>query len=516
MTAAISGPTARPVTAPGAWIALAACLTAVFMQMLDLTIVHTAMPALARDLRADGPAELLVVSAYGLAFACTLPAAAGIGDLLGRHTVFAAALIAFAGASVWCGISSGADELILARAAAGVAAALISAQTIAIIADAFPERLHATAFGIYGATAALAGMLGPLLGGVLVDTGPLGSGWRAIFLVNLPVAAGAVALARGYARARRLDVACESARSPAASMNHAPAQSNSMATGSTGAVGESMGSGSRWLMLMRRFDFAGTLLSALGLGLLVYPLTEGRALGWPPSMIALAGLSVPVLAVFVRQQRWRAARGDEPLIRPELFADRAFAMGAVLTAGFYGVFTALLFTVSVAAQSGLGWSASRTGMVMLPFALGAVLGALSSPILVSLCGSRALTVGVTVFAVALGAIASTVHTAGAASDLRALAWPVFAAGAGMGWFAGPLPSVMLGGVVERATGSASGIVPTVQQVGSALGVAVLGTVFFAEAAARSYLSAITTVLWLMAAVSLLLAVLTLALPRQRT
>lgn len=131
-------------------------------------------------------------------------------------------------------------------------------------------------------------------------------------------------------------------------------------------------------------------------------------------------------------------------------------------------------------------------------------------------GISGLTVGVTVFAVALGAIASTVHASGAASDIRELAWSVFAAGAGMGWFAGPLPSVMLAGVVERATGSASGIVPTVQQVGSALGVAVLGTVFFAKAAARDYVSAITTVLWLMAGVSLLLAVLTLALPRRRT
>ncbi|MFE3187992.1 MFS transporter [Nocardia sp. NPDC059240] len=480
--------TARPA---GAWIALAACLIAVFMQMLDLTIVHTAMPALARELHASGSAELSIVSVYGLAFACTLPTAARIGDLFGRHVVFPIALAAFAAASVLCGLSSGATELVLARGAAGVAAALASAQTIAIITGAFPERGRARAFGVYSAVAALAGMAGPMLGGALVDGDPLGLGWRAVFLINVPLAAVAVALANRHPEASRRPATWRA--QPANDARH---------VGNPGRM-------------LRRLDLPGVTLSATGLGLLVYPLAVGREKGWPPVMFVLLALSVPTLAVFGWQQRRRAKRGAEPLVRVELFGERGFAVGAVLTPMFYGVFTALLFTVSVAAQSGLGWSASRTGLVMLPFAVGAVAGALSSPVLVSLWGSRALTVGALVFAVALGATADTIHTDLSGLDLRDLAWPVYAAGAGMGWFAAPLPAVMMSAVAEPATGSASGIVPTLQQVGSSVGVAALGMVFFARVDARSYLDAIITVLWLMAGLSALLAVLTLALPRRR-
>ncbi|WP_405139024.1 MFS transporter [Nocardia sp. NBC_01388] len=554
---------------PGAWIALSACLIAVFMQMLDLTIVHTAMPALARDLGASSAAELLIVSAYGLAFACTLPTAARIGDLLGRRLVFPAALAAFGAASLWCGIVSGAGELVVARGVAGIAAAMASAQTIAIITAAFPERARATAFGLYGAVAGLAGMAGPMLGGALVDADPLGLGWRAVFLINVPLAGVAVALANrlrspvpqhaGWSglgtegggaamdpgrRVRETGriptpLAAQSGDCPDSAVNFRPGAGDGEECGvGTGLSRASYiahtGSGSApnsdlvvpeaesasleggWGGLVRRLDIKGAVLSASGLGLLVYPLTYGREMGWPPAILVPLALSVPVLVVFVIEQRRRAARGAEPLVRLELFADRGFGVGAVLMAVFYGVFTAMLFTVSVAAQSGLGWSASRTGLVMLPFAVGAVAGALSSPVLVSLCGTRALTAGMTVFAVGLGATAHTVHADGAGLDIRELVWPVFAAGAGMGWFAAPLPPLMIAGVADRAAGSASGIVPTVQQVGSSVGVAVLGMVFFARVAAQSYLAALTTVLWIMAGVSALLAVLTLALPGRRT
>ncbi|MET9491910.1 MFS transporter [Nocardia sp. NPDC006630] len=558
---------------PGAWIALSACLIAVFMQMLDLTIVHTAMPALARDLGASSSAELLIVSAYGLTFACALPTAARIGDVLGRRLVFPAALAGFAVASLWCGICSSATELVMARAVSGIAAALASAQTIAIITAAFPQQARATAFGLYGAVAGLAGMTGPTLGGALIDANPLSLGWRAVFLINIPLAGVAVALAirrapaessvaeAAHANGDSTQPSRESGRSadrlgsgerslgrraagrgllpgnpgrpegaarhsaylpgmPVGYAAHAVSEAGQPVaecarSGAAAVVGEDVYSGAA-AGAVRRLDVWGAVLSAAGLGLLVYPLTYGRELGWPPGMFVLLGLSGPVLAVFVAGQRRRVDRGLEPLVRLELFADRGFGVGAVLMAVFYGVFTALLFTVSVTTQSGLGWSASHTGLVMLPFAVGAVAGALSSPMLVSWFGNRALTLGVTVFAVGLGAIASTVHAAGAGLDIRELVWPVCAAGAGMGWFAAPLPPLMIAGVADRAAGSASGIVPTVQQVGSSVGVAVLGMVFFARVAAQSYLAALTTVLWIMAGVSALLAVLTLALPGRRT
>ncbi|WP_067691014.1 MFS transporter [Nocardia jejuensis] len=496
MTVRISGATGGPecpATTPNPWGALSACLVAVFMQMLDLTIVHTAVPAVARDLRAGGSAQLLIVTGYGLAFACTLLTAARVGDLLGRRAVFLVAMTGFAGASLWCGLATGAVELVSARGVAGVAAAAASAQVIAIITGAFTDRGRTVAFGVYGAVAGLAGMAGPLVGGALVDADALGMGWRTIFLINVPL--GGVAVLLGYRY-----VGVRGGRRIRAVEGDARAH-----TGGPVPAG-----------IADRLDVRGALLSAVGLGLLVYPLTSGSEMGWPPGMFALLALSVPVLAIFVRDQRRRAASGAESLVRPQVFADRSFAVGTVLTAVFFGMFTALLFTVSVTVQTGLGWSASHTGLLMLPFAVGAIAGALSSPLLVSRWGPRALTLGVTVFAVALGALAETVHTRGSALEIGVLAWPVFAAGAGMGWFAAPLPSLMLAGVADRLAGSASGLVPTVQQVGSCLGAAVLGMVFFDRVAAQSYTAAITTVLWIMSGISAGLAVLTFALPRSRS
>lgn len=479
MTVGAPGKTLDDVSR-AAWTALTACLLAVFMQMLDLTVVHTAIPTVARQLGADGAAQLLIVTVYGLTFACTLPTAARLGELLGRGRVFATALAAFAAASTWCGISSSAVELVLARGVAGIAAGTAAAQTVAIIATAFPPHRRDRAFGIYAAVAGLAGMIGPILGGLAVDANPLGLGWRTVFLINVPIAAVAIGLVDRRLSAPEISGPTTSSR--------------------------------RGLSVLRGMDLGGAALSVIGLALLVYPLTAGHELGWPPWILVMLGLAVPVLAGFVRGQ----LRRTEPLVRLDLFGERGFAVGAVLMAVFYGLFTALLFTVSVTVQAGLGWSAARTGVLMLPFAIGAAGGALSSPLLSAWWGNRVLTIGVGVFAVAVGAIAVTVRVLGSGLGIGSVAGPVLAAGLGMGWFAAALPAVMIAGIPLSATGSASGLLPTVQQVGSSVGAAALGMVFFTRLAAAGALTAITTVLWAIAALSIGLCCLTLALPARRS
>ncbi|WP_433734207.1 MFS transporter [Nocardia sp. CA-129566] len=188
--------------------------------------------------------------------------------------------------------------------------------------------------------------------------------------------------------------------------------------------------------------------------------------------------AVALLAVFGWQQYRLARRGGSPLFRGELFADRGFAVGSVLTVVFFGLFAASLLTVSVAAQSGLGFSALRTGLVLVPFAVGGAFGALTSPILMARWGSRALTVGLLLFTLAVAMMAATITPSAAGVDLGQLSGPVLIAGAGMGWFAAPLPAVMMAGVAERVTGSATGTVPTLQQLGTSLGVAAIGVLFF--------------------------------------
>ncbi|MFI6173876.1 MFS transporter [Nocardia sp. NPDC051052] len=469
-----------------AWGSLGACLLAVFLQMLDLTIVNTALPEIAGDLAASGAAQLLVVSIYSLTFACTLLTAARVGAIFGRRRVFLSALAVFVAASLWCGLSQYGGELIVARGTQGLAAAAMSAQTIAIITASFPAARRALAFGIYGAAAGLAAIMGPLAGGVLVAIDPFGAGWHAIFLINVPL--GLIGLALAYHFLRQ-DFSED----------------------------------------RERLDLPGALLSTLGLFLVICPATLGRERGWPPALLGTILGGCVVLAMFAVRQHRLTRRGGGPLVRGELFTDRGFALGAVLTIGFFGLFGGFLFTVSVTAQSGLGMTAMQTGWLMAPFALGGALGALTSPLLVARWGPRTLTLGMANFAVAVVGIAVLIDPAAASVDTAVLSGPVFLAGVGMGCFAAPLPALMMAGVAERVTGSASGTVPTMQQLGTSAGVVALGGVFFhrvgtaptpsetvavKQLTAHTYLAAYTTVLWVVAAVALVLTAVTLAMPRR--
>ncbi|MFE3260881.1 MFS transporter [Nocardia sp. NPDC059091] len=428
------GNDAPAVPARAAWGAFAACLIAVFLQMLDLTVVNTALPALARDLGAPGLAQLLVVTGYSLAFACTLPAAARLGDIHGRRMLFLVSMAGFAAASLWCGGADQAVALIAGRIVQGVAAAGMAAQTVAIVNAGFEPDRRVLAFGIYGAVAGLAGLAGPLMGGAVVAADPFGLGWHAIFLLNAP--AGLAAFALAY---RHLHI---------------------------GAAADP-----------GRVDVSGVLLASTGLLLVLYPATVGRERGWPPYLLGLLAAGCVVLAAFGWQQRRAAGTG---LLRTSIFADRAFAVGSILLLVCYGIFTAFLFAVSVAAQTGLGMTALQTAKLMAPFALGAVPAAVTAPILMVRMGSRTLTVGIVLFGLSLAMIATSLDPARASIDTRMLSGPVFLAGAGMGWFATPLPALMTARVTAEETGSASGLLPTIQQLGSAIGAAALGTLFFSR------------------------------------
>lgn len=430
MTGTVGAPAATRLPRT-AWLALGACVLAVFMQMLDTTIVNTALPALAADLGASGSEQVMVVAAYSLAFACTLLTAARIGASYGRRRVFLGAVAAFVAASLWCGLAGSGAELIAARAVQGIAAAAMAAQTIAIVTACFPPARRTVAFALYGAAAGVAAMAGPLLGGVLVAADPAGLGWRAIFLINLPLGA------LGFALAYRALAAERGERAP--------------------------------------LDPAGVLLATAGLLLLLFPPAIGHEQHRPSALFGVMAAGVALLGCFVWQQR----RAGAPLLDTALFAERGFAAGAALTFGFFGLFAAFLFTVSVTAQTGLRLSALQTGLIMLPFAAGGALGAVGSPLLVRRWGSRALTTGLLLFGAGVALAALTLRPADAAIDTAPLIAPVFLAGAGMGLFAAPLPACAVAGLDERAAAAASGVVPTAQQLGTAAGLALGGVLFFA-------------------------------------
>lgn len=220
-----------------AWLSFTGCLIAVFMQMVDGTIVTTALPSITADLAASRQAQLLVISGYSLAFACMLLTAARIGELVGRRTMFLASVVVFTAASVWCGMSGSAAELVAARVVQGIAAAGMAAQTIAIATASFPRHRHQPVFAIYGAVAGFAGMLGPIRGGALVTADPFGLGWHSVFLVNLPLGLITLALASRYLHLGR------------------PAQ-------------------------RERLDLGGAALSTVSLFALLYTLTDIQENGW--------------------------------------------------------------------------------------------------------------------------------------------------------------------------------------------------------------------------------------------
>ncbi|VFA97404.1 MFS transporter [Nocardia cyriacigeorgica] len=239
-----------------AWLAFAGCLIAVFMQMIDVTIVNTALPNLTAELGASRSAQLLVISGYSLAFACTLLTAARIGAMVGRRVMFLASVAAFTAASVWCGLATGATELVIARVIQGAAGAGMAAQTIAILTASFPRERHPLVFALYGGVAGFAGMLGPIVGGALITIDIGGWGWRSVFLINLPIGVFAFALAWRYLR-----------------------------------LGRPEG--------RDRLDLVGVALSTAGLFALIFALAEIQQRGWGRDLVALLVIGLAVTAVFV-------------------------------------------------------------------------------------------------------------------------------------------------------------------------------------------------------------------------
>jgi len=430
------GPTQRKRSEHlAAWLSLTATLIAVFMQLLDVSIVNVALPSISADLGASFSTLQLVITAYTLAFACTLITAARLGDLFGRRKVFLLALTAFTVASVLCGIAQSPTELVGARFLQGFTAAMMLAQTLAIITTTFPAEQRGKVFGIYGATIGMATILGPTLGGALISWNVFGLEWRAIFLVNVPF--GIIALIFGYRNL--LDSRSDSAQ---------------------------------------RLDVPGVVLSVLGLFLIVYPLAEGRERGWPLWLVLMLIASAPVLVGFVWYQWRRGRANNSPLLDLVVFRDRAFSVGSLMALLFFSCLISFFFTISLTLQAGFGFTALHSGLTTLPFAVGSAIASARSNGIAQRLGSRILMLGAGVFAVGLVALSVVMQQQGTTPHWLVLAGPLFVAGIGLGLFIAPLQTVILSGVKQDNAGSASGLLPTFQQLGGSVGLAAVGVLFF--------------------------------------
>ena len=423
-------------------LVLGIVLTSVFVQLLDISIVNVAIPSIQSDLGATTASIQLVLAGYQLAFACTLITAARLGDIHGRRRLFLAGMTVFTLASLLCGLAPDPTTLVLARILQGLGSGLMFPQVLAVIQVSFPPAERGKAFGIFGATIGLATICGPLFGGLLLQANLFGTDWRAIFLVNVPVGIGAIVLAlREMPESRAPD---------------AP-----------------------------RLDLPGVALIAAGLFLLVFPLTEGRQRGWPVWIYLMLAASVPVLAAFVLLQRRKTRLDASPLVLLTLFRDPTFRAGVVLSGVFFLGIAPFFFAFSLYLQVGLGFTPLHSGLTTLPFAIGSAVASARSDGITKRLGAPVLGLGSGLLAIAMLALIGLLRLIG--PDLRSwqVAPALLLAGIGLGLFIAPLSNLVLAGVSGRETGSASGLLSTVQQVGGALGVALIGILLFGLLGANS-------------------------------
>lgn len=418
------------------WAGLMVMLTGAFMTIMDVMIVNVAIPRIRSDLGASFAEAELVVAGYSLAYAVGLITGGRLGDIFGRRRMFLIGLMGFTATSAACGLAPTPVTLIVARLLQGLAAAILFPQVFSLIRVTFAEaRQRTTAFAVMGAVLGVAGIAGQLLGGVLVEADLWGLAWRPVFLVNIPIG-----LAAFIAAPRML----QESRSPEA----------------------------------RGLDLAGVGLSAGGLGLLLYPLIEGREAGWPAWSIAMLLLSVPVLTFFAIHQHRRSLRQASPLLETSLFHDRAFAIGMLLVLTFYSSLNSFFLSTAFLLQLGLRQSPLEAGLIFSTLGVAFVIASVVAGRL-TLHHRRAVLIGGAVMALLGYVLAGETAAIAAPLEARDLIPAFVVLGTGQGLLMTPLLNAILSGIHEGHAGSASGVLSTMQQVGGALGVAIVGILFFA-------------------------------------
>jgi EmrB/QacA subfamily drug resistance transporter len=409
---------ARPVSA---WPALWALVLGFFMILVDATIVSVATPAIMQDLGADVNAVVWVTSAYLLAYAVPLLVTGRLGDRFGPKRVYLAGLTVFTLASLWCGLTGSVGQLVVARVLQGLGAALMTPQTMAVITRTFPADQRGRAMSLWGAVAGVATLVGPILGGLLVDA----FGWEWIFFINVPV--GVV----GFVLAVRLVPALPT---------H-----------------------------VHRFDLLGVVLSAVGMFLLVFGIQEGQTYDWgtitgPISVWSLIVAGAVVLAVFLW---WQARNQGEPLLSLALFRDRNFGLAniAITTVGF--AVTSMAFPLMLFAQEVRGFSPTQAALLLAPMAV--VSGVLAP--FVGRLTDRAhprwvAGIGMLSYPVALVWLAAVLRPD---TPVWALLLPIALLGVANGFLWAPIGTTATRNLPVTQAGAGSGVYNTTRQFGAVLG-----------------------------------------------
>ncbi|MEU0127750.1 MULTISPECIES: MFS transporter [unclassified Streptomyces] len=424
---------------PNRWRALAVCLVAGFMTLLDVSIVNVALPSIKEGL--DTPESDLqwVLSGYALAFGLVLIPGGRLGDARGRRAVFMAGLTLFTLSSAACGAAQSSLWLVVARLIQGAAGGLLSPQISALIQQMFSGRERGRAFGMFGTVVGISTAVGPLLGGLLIQVAGAQDGWRWVFYVNLPIGVVCLLLAR-----RLLPDTPSATR-----------------------------------VRPRDLDPLGVLLLGGGVLALLLPFVQAQQWRGDGKWL-LVPVALALLAVFVGWESRCARRGIQPVLDLSLFRQRSFWLGCLMILLYFAGFTSIFFISTLYLQSGLHYSALEAGLAITPFALGAGGSAMVGGRLVGRFGRPLIVVGLTMVAVGLGLTALAAHLVPGRGVGLAMAAPLLLAGLGSGLVIAPNQTLTLSEVPVNNAGSAGGTLQTSQRVGSAIGIAAVGSVFFAR------------------------------------
>lgn len=486
--------TNSPISAPDAavsrraWQALIVLLTGMFMALLDTTIVNVALPTIQTSLNASEATLSWIISGYALAFGLALIPAGRVGDRIGHKWVFFTGLALFTAASLACGLAQNDLQLIIARVVQGLAGGIFVPAVTAMIQLMFPPRFRGKAFAIMGSVIGVSTALGPIVGGLIIEAFGVENGWRLVFWVNLPIGvialiAAAILLPAGPAKAKQ-------AAAPTA----------------------------------YRVDVVGLVLLSAGLVALLVPLIEGQDQGWPLWTYLVLVAGALLIVAFGAWEVAVAKRGRNPLVPPHLFSHPAFTGGVILALVYFAAFTSIFFTISILWQAGLGHTALESGLVSIPFAIGSIVGASQSNRLTERLGRTVLVGGVSLVAVGLIWVWLVLLLTEPA-DLTnwLLLAPLFIAGLGSGCFVAPNVSFIVATVDPAEAGAASGVVGVMQRIGSAAGIAVVGSVFFGtlvvagpgpEALATGFTDSATLAMAVSAGLSVVALLLVFLLPKR--
>ncbi len=459
---------ASPVLSP---LGLLTLLLGAALPMIDFFIVNVALPTIERDLH-TGPALLEMVAAgYGVAYAVLLVLGGRLGDMIGRRRLFLIGTALFALTSLACGLAPDAWTLVGARVAQGAASAMMLPQVLATIQSTTTGARRGRALGLYGATGGIAAVAGQMLGGWLVAADLVGTGWRSIFLVNVPVAAAAMLLAL---------------RTVPETRSAKPA----------------------------RIDGRGTVLLAATLLALLVPLMEGKAVGWPLWCWLLLAAAPFVAAGFWLVERRAEASGADPLVPPSLLANHGMRSGLLVALPFFTGFGGFMFVMAVGLQQGLRLGPVGAGSALAPMAVAFFTASLLAPRLVVRHGRRVVTTGLAVQGIGLLVVVAAALSSWPHMGPLDFAPGMAVLGFGQGLAMSTVFRIVLSEVPADRAGVGSGVMVTTQQSSLALGVATLGTLFLSLASSVGMRDALVTAILVQVAGGAAAVALSLRLPRQ--